>query len=52
MLSMADNFLKEFNPDAPLIMYGQELKPESYAICKADLLIKGQDVAHIAFGNT
>jgi len=33
-------------------MYGQELNPESYAICKADMLIKGQDVANIIFGNT
>lgn len=32
-------------------MYGQELNPESYAICKADMLIKGQGVANIAFGN-
>ena len=40
------------NPDARLVMYGQELNPESYAICKADMLIKGQDVANIIFGNT
>jgi type I restriction enzyme M protein len=33
-------------------MYGQELNPESYAICKADLLIKGQEIANIIFGNT
>jgi type I restriction enzyme M protein len=33
-------------------VYGQELNPESHAICKADMLIKGQDVANIAFGNT
>ncbi len=31
---------------------GQELKPESYAICKADMLIKGQDINSICFGNT
>jgi len=35
-----------------LVMYGQELNPESYAICKADMLIKGQDIANIIFGNT
>ena len=40
------------NPQARLVMYGQELNPESYAICKADMLIKGQDVANIVFGNT
>jgi type I restriction enzyme M protein len=33
-------------------MFGQELNPESYAICKADMLIKGQDIANIVFGNT
>ena len=31
------------NPKARLTMSGQELNPESYAICKADMLIKGQD---------
>ncbi len=40
------------NADARLVMYGQELNPESYAICKADMLIKGQDIANIIFGNT
>jgi len=34
------------------VMYGQELNPESYAICKADMLIKGQDIGNIVFGNT
>jgi type I restriction enzyme M protein len=34
------------------VMYGQELNPESYAICKADMLIKGQDIANIISGNT
>ncbi|ESS73588.1 putative type I restriction enzyme MjaXP M protein [Methyloglobulus morosus KoM1] len=52
MLSIADQYMTEHNPDARLIMYGQELNPESYAICKSDLLIKGQNVANIAFGNT
>jgi type I restriction-modification system DNA methylase subunit len=32
-------------------MFGQQLDPESYAICKADMLIKGQDVGNIVFGN-
>jgi len=52
MLSVADEYLKEHNTDARLVMYGQELNPESYAICKADMLIKGQDVRNIVFGNT
>jgi hypothetical protein len=33
-------------------MYGQELNAESYAICKADMLIKGQDISNIIHGNT
>jgi type I restriction enzyme M protein len=52
MLSVADEHLSSLNPSARLVMYGQELNPESYAICKADMLIKGQDVANIIFGNT
>lgn len=52
MLSVADEHLTAQNPGAKLTMFGQELNPESYAICKADMLIKGQDVTNIAFGNT
>ncbi len=52
MLSVADEHLTSINPGARLVMYGQELNPESYAICKADMLIKGQDIANIIFGNT
>jgi type I restriction enzyme M protein len=52
MLSVAGEHLAEINPGARLVMYGQELNPESYAICKADMLIKGQDIANIIFGNT
>ena len=52
MLSIAGEYLEEHNPDARLTVFGQELNPESYAICKADMLIKGQDVTHIVFGNT
>ncbi|MBT9288764.1 type I restriction-modification system subunit M [Prosthecodimorpha staleyi] len=52
MLSIAGEYLAEHNPRARLSVFGQELNPESYAICKADMLIKGQDVGNIAFGNT
>jgi type I restriction enzyme M protein len=52
MLSIAGEFLHEHNPQARLTMHGQELNDESYAICKADMLIKGQDVANIVAGNT
>jgi type I restriction enzyme M protein len=52
MLSVAGDYLVDHNDRARLVMYGQELNPESYAICKADMLIKGQDVSNIVFGNT
>lgn len=52
MLSVAGEYLAEHNQGARLTMSGQELNPESYAICKADMLIKGQDVTNIVFGNT
>lgn len=52
MLSVADEYLMEHNPNAALTMFGQELNDMSYAICKADMLIKGQDVRNIKAGNT
>lgn len=52
MLSVAGEYLEEHNPQARLTVYGQELNDESYAICKADMLIKGQDVSKIVPGNT
>lgn len=52
MLSVAEEHLASLNPNARLVMYGQELNPESYAICKADMLIKGQDIANIIRENT
>lgn len=52
MLSVAEEHLTELNPDAKLVVHGQELNPESYAICKADMLIKGQDISNIILGNT
>ncbi|WP_316174206.1 MULTISPECIES: class I SAM-dependent DNA methyltransferase [unclassified Bradyrhizobium] len=52
MLSVAGEHLAALNPKAKLTMFGQELNDESYAICKADMLIKGQDVANIVPGNT
>jgi len=51
-LSAGMEFVHEHNPNAVLKAYGQELNPESYAICKADMLIKGQDVGNIKLGNT
>lgn len=51
-LSSGTEYVREHNPDAVIRVYGQELNPESYAICKADMLIKGQDVRNIKLGNT
>lgn len=52
MLSIAGEYLLEHNPQARLTMFGQELNDESYAICKGDMLIKGQPVENIVAGNT
>lgn len=52
MGSVAQEYLKELNPSANLVFFGQEINEESYAICKADMLIKGEDAKNIAFGNT
>ena len=52
MLALAEEHLLAQNPDAKLSLYGQEYNPQSYAICKSDLLAKGHDATNIAFGNT
>ena len=52
MLSIGEQHLKDLNPHAKLEVFGQEINPESYAICKSDMLIKGQNPANIKFGNT
>ena len=52
MLSVSAEHLTQHNPDARLTLYGQELNDESYAICKADMLIRGQGVENIVAGNT
>ncbi|MGW2263096.1 type I restriction-modification system subunit M [Streptomyces koyangensis] len=52
MLSAADDHIKALNPDATVEVYGQELNPESWAICRSDLMIKGQDPENIRFGNS
>jgi type I restriction enzyme M protein len=52
MLSVAGEWIHEHNPQARLTVFGHELNDESYAICKADMLIKGQDVSNIKPGDT
>lgn len=52
MLSVAEQHLNELNAKAELKVFGQEINPESYAICKSDMLIKGQNPSNVKFGNT
>ena len=52
MLSVADEHLRRMNPGIQLSLYGQDYNDASYAICKADMVIKGQDVDNIALGDT
>lgn len=52
MLTVAEEHLRSINPSARLHLFGQELQPETYAVCRTDMLLKGQGNAHIAFGDT
>ncbi len=52
MVSVPQEYLDELNPDARLEVFGQELNAESYAICKSDILIKGQNPANVILGNS
>jgi type I restriction enzyme M protein len=47
MLTCAENYIKSINKTAEVVLYGQELQPETYAICKSDMLIKGEDSENI-----
>ena len=52
MLSVAEDYLRQLNPQARLEVFGQELNEETYAICRSDMMLKGQDASHIAVGNS
>jgi type I restriction enzyme M protein len=52
MLSVGEQIIKELNPQSELRVFGQEINPESYAICKADMIIKGQNPDNVKYGNT
>ena len=52
MLSVAEDYLRELNPQAQLRVFGQEVNAETYATCRADMLIKGADADNIRFGNS
>ncbi|WP_018948460.1 class I SAM-dependent DNA methyltransferase [Thioalkalivibrio sp. ALMg11] len=51
-LSESDEYVQQISQDVTVSLHGQELNPESYAICKADMLVKGQNVENIKLGNT
>ncbi|HXG59357.1 MAG TPA: class I SAM-dependent DNA methyltransferase [Thermoanaerobaculia bacterium] len=52
MLSVAEDHLRHLNPDARLEVFGQELNDETYAVCRSDMMLKGQDASHIVSGNS
>jgi type I restriction enzyme M protein len=52
MLSIAEDWLRELNPEARLEVFGQELNDETYAVCRSDMMLKGQDASHIVSGNS
>ena len=52
MLSIAQDHLRELNPDAVLQVYGQEINPETWAVCRSDLMIKEEDPERIVLGNS
>jgi type I restriction enzyme M protein len=52
MLSVAEDHLRDLNPQAQLEVFGQELNAETYAICRSDMMLKGQDASHITYGNS
>src|SRR6185503_15545396 len=52
MLSVAEDYLRALNPSARLEVFGQELNDETYAVCRSDMMLKGQDASHIVAGNS
>ncbi len=52
MLSIAEDHVRALNPGARLEVFGQELNDETYAICRSDMMVKGQDASHIVDGNS
>jgi type I restriction enzyme M protein len=52
MLSVAEDYVHELNPDARLEVFGQDYNAQAYAICGSDMMIKGQDIEHVAYGDS
>src|SRR5205807_4024797 len=50
MLSVAEDHLRALNPAARLEVFGQELNAETYAVCRSDMMLKGQDASRIYWG--
>ena len=52
MLSVSEDYLRDLNPRAHLRVFGEELNAETYAVCRSDMMLKGQDASNIHFGNS
>lgn len=52
MLSVSEEYLRELNPDAKLEVFAQDYNPQSYAICGSDMMIKGESLDNIRFGDS
>ena len=52
MISVGQAYLRELNPTAQLIGYGQELNAETYALCRADMMMKGERASNFMLGNS
>ncbi len=52
MLSVAEEYVHELNPDARLTVFGQDYNAQAYAICGSDMMIKGHDIDHMRFGDS
>lgn len=52
MLSVAEDYMRKLNTDIQVELFGQEINPQSYAICKSDMLIKGQNAENIILGDS
>lgn len=52
MLSVAEKYIRELNSEANPLLYGQDWNDEAWAVCRSDMLIKGEDADNIALGDT
>lgn len=52
MLSVSENYIRSLNADAKPVLFGQDWNDEAFAVCKSDMLIKGEDAENIRLGDT